>query len=770
MNHRQLLSGVAAAALSAALVTAAPPAFAQAAADGAQLEEVIVTAQRRSENLQNTPVSVQAVSAEQIQERAVSNLLELQRVAPSLTVQDTASNVSPFIRGVGTTLTGAGQAASVATYVDGVYIATLTSAAFDLDTAEQVQVLSGPQGALYGRNATGGAIVVTTHTPKPGDPFRGSARVTLGNYDTRTVSGHLSGSLGEQVAGYLAGSLRKHDGYIDNLNPPGAGAHHEDLNDRDAWNIQGALTFAPTDRFSLVLRGSHFEAKDRLGVGLQTVGLDIPVAGGLNGTQAYYAGLLQSLGLPPAAAGAAAAGLRFSTRIGETYDNEANGFSRGILKGDFLPGSFVALKVDAASLRAAYRGESFEISSLTSYSKAKSYSATEIILADPTSYPAGFQGGSVGFSGDFPSRNFQEDFQITSVDTPIRYVAGVFYFNGKGDTDLTGDLPPLSARTAFNTWRSKSLAGYAQVTAPLSDTWSVTGGARYTDEKYNVVDRIGPTTPGNAFGIPNLGTKRQNSSKATYTARIEYDNGPLLGYAGISTGFKGATLSPVNLGSPGVDPEEITSYEAGFKWDVASTLRLNASLFHYTYDNIHIAYTDTTTGSNILVNGTGAKLTGLEFQGLLRATPWLTLRASGLLLDSEYDDDVRSAGSVAVLRTKGNRLAGAPKAVISAGGDVVVPDVAGGQVKLSVDILHNDGYWFDAENLIGTGGASAKSYTTVDVNLSYRPKGGRWKAALFGTNVFDDKYFQSGIAASGVLRSAAAATPALYGVDLSLDF
>jgi outer membrane receptor protein involved in Fe transport len=769
MNHRQLLAGAAAGALGVGLLGPSP-ACAQAATDGAQLEEVIVTAQRRAENLQDAPVSVQAVTAEQIQERAVSNLLELQRVAPSLTVQDTASNLSPFIRGVGTTLTGAGQAASVATYVDGVYIATLTSAAFDLDTAEQIQVLSGPQGALYGRNATGGAIVVTTHTPKPGDPVRGGARVSLGNYNSRVFSGHLSGSLGEQFAAYIAGSWRKHDGYIDNLNPPGAGAHHEDLNDRDAWNVQGALTFVPTDALEFVLRGAHFEAKDRLGVGLQTVGLDIPVAGGLNGTQAYYAGLLQSLGLPAAAAGAAAAGLRFSTRTGETYDNEANGFTRGILSGDSLPGSFVALKVNSASLRAGYRGDRFEVSSLTSYSKAKSYSATEIILADPTSYPAGFRGGSVGFSGDFPSRNFQEDFQITSVDTPVKYVAGVFYFNGKGDTDLTGDLPPLSGRTAVNTWRSKSLAAYAQVTVPLSDAWSVTGGARYTDEKYNVVDRIQPATPGNVFGTPNLGTKRQNSSKATYTARLEYDNGPLLGYAGISTGFKGATLSPVNLGSPGVDPEEITSYEAGFKWDATGSLRLNASLFHYAYDNIHIAYTDTTTGSNILVNGTGAKLTGLEFQALLRAAPWLTLRAAGLLLDSEYDDDVRSAGSVAVLRTKGNRLAGAPTAVISAGGDIVVPDVAGGQVKLTVDVLHNDGYWFDAENLIGTGGASAKSYTTVDLNLSYRPEGGRWKVAVFGTNVFDDRYFQSGIAASGILRAAAAATPALYGVDFSVDF
>ena len=773
MQNRHLLPGVAVAALGVGALAWAPPAraaAAEAAASGPQLDEVIVTAQRRAENLQKTPVTVQAISAAEIQARGVSNLLELQRVSPSLTVQDTASNVSPFIRGVGTTLTGAGQSASVATYVDGVYIATLTSAAFDLDTAEQVQVLSGPQGALYGRNATGGAIVVSTHTPHPGDPIHAGLRASYGNYDSRNLSGYVSGGLTDTFAGYIAASVRKHDGYIENLNPPGFGAHHDALNDRDAWNVQGALAFAPTNALSFVLRGSHFEAKDRLGVGLQAVGLNIPVAGPLNGSQAYYAGLLQSLGLPAAVAGAAAAGLQFSNRFGATYDNEANGFTRGVLHGDSLPGSFVALQVDSVSLRAAYRFPHVEISSLTAYSTAQSRSATEIILANPATYPPGFQGGSVGFSGDFPSHNFQEDFQITSIDTPIKYVAGVFYFDGQGDTDLTGDLPPLSARTAFNTWHSTSLAGYAQATVPLIAHWSVTLGARYTSEKYRIDDRIQPDTPGNLFGVPNVGTPRKNSSQATYTARIEYDSGPVLAYGGVSTGFKGATLSPVNPASPGVDPEKITSYEAGLKWDATTRLRLNASVFHYVYDNIHIAYTDTTTGANVLVNGTGAKLTGLEFQTLFRPTDWLTLRANGLLLHSRYNDDVRSSGSVPVLATKGNRLAGAPKAVVDAGGDMVFPQLTSGELKLSVDVLYNAGYWFDAENLIGTGGATASSFTTVDVNLSYRPRGGRWQVAAFGTNIGDEKYFQSGLSASGILRSALAATPALYGVSLSVDF
>ncbi len=772
MNKVKLCTNVAGAGVIAGCLALGSTAWAEAAASdaGPQLGEVIVTAQRRTENLQKVPVMVRAVSAADLQQRAVSDLLELQRVTPSLTVQDTASNISPFIRGVGTTLTGAGQSPSVATYVDGVYVSTLGSAAFDLDTAEQVEVLSGPQGALYGRNATGGAIVITSPTPRPGAAPHFGGRLSYGNYNAVTASAYASGALSDTFAGYLAGSLQRRAGYVKNLDPAGLGPHHDDLNDRDAWNVEGALTYAPTSRFTVVLHGAHFQAKDRQGVGLQAVGLDIPVAGSLNGSQAYYAGLLQNLGFPASAAGAAGAALQFSTRTGQTYDNEANGYTRGLLTGDSLPGSFVALKVDRGSLRIAYRFDHLEVSSLTAYSQVQNTSATEIILANPATYPASLQGGAVGFSGNFPSRDVQEDFQVTSIDTPVRYVAGLFYFDGRGDTDLTGDLPPLSARTALNTWSSRSIAAYAQVTVPLVSNWAATVGGRYTDERYRIDDHLTLSTPGNLFGTPNTGDQHKNSSQATYTARLEYQSDGLLAYAGVSTGFKGATLSAVNPASPGVDPETITAYEAGLKWDVAGAFRLNASVFHYVYDNIHIAYTDTATGANVLVNGTGARLTGLEYQALYRPNEWLSLRTSGLLLQSSYNDDVRAAGSVPVLRTKGNRLAGAPRAVIDVGADIRLPVVSSGDLKLVVDVTHNAGYWFDAENLIGTGGAQASAFTTVDASLTYHPHGAKWRVALYGVNLGDEKYFQSGIAASGILRAALAATPRLYGLRVNFDF
>jgi iron complex outermembrane receptor protein len=228
-------------------------------ADSGGLADIVVTAQRRSESLQKVPVVVTAVEPEVLEARNVSTLQDLPKLTPSLTVQNQASNVTPFIRGVGSTVTGAGQAASVATYVDGVYIATLTSAAFDLDNVEQVQVLEGPQGALYGRNATGGAIVVTTKTPRPGDPISGRFRAGYGNYNNREASGIVSGGLGEMFAFSVNGSIRKRDGYIKNLNAPGAGTSNADFYDRDSKSIGAVLVFKPSEQFNLVLRAQHFD-------------------------------------------------------------------------------------------------------------------------------------------------------------------------------------------------------------------------------------------------------------------------------------------------------------------------------------------------------------------------------------------------------------------------------------------------------------------------------------------------------------------------------
>jgi iron complex outermembrane receptor protein len=757
--------------LGAVIALTGQAGLAHAQEAGASSEEIVVTAQRREERIQDAPVSVQAVQAQELQDRGVANLNELQRVSPQLTAQTVGASTYLFVRGVGATTPASGQFGSVALYVDGVYLGESTGSSFDIDSAEQVQVLAGPQGALFGRNATGGAIVIDSATPEPGDEFSVSGRASIGNFESRVFNLNATIPMGERAAGSLGYSRRTHDGYVENLNPSGTGAHNDDLDDRDSWSLNGAFVLDATDRLSFVIRGSHFEREDRGGAGFQSVGNDIEVAPGLNGTQAYYAGTLQAFGVPALDAFNAAQALVLPSEIGSTYDFATNGFTNGLLDGDGLPGSFNALTVDTLSLRIGYEFDGFELSSLTAWSESDLRAAVDLLGARPDSFVVpGLNGGSIGFSGNLgPVNTLQQDFQLTSRNSPIEWVAGVTHYEAEGDTTLSGDVLGLSFISAQSTWSVESNAVFAQATVPFGQEWGATFGARYTDESYELDDLIDPLAPTTLPGSVNRGLQSISDSSVTYTARLEYDNGPLLAYGGISTGFKGGALAAVNPGSPPVDPEDITSYEAGIKWELGNGLRINGAVFRYDYENIHVAYTDTTAGVTVLTNGTSAEVNGVELVSTWAVNEMLGLRFSGLWLDTSYDSDVPTTGSQPDLATGGNRLAGAPEVVVTAGLDLNF-SVGDGELSSALDVVYSGGHFFEAENLIGTGGADAASYTTVDLSMRYQPNNANWWASVWGTNILDERYFQGGTAASGILRLATAAPPAVYGVSLGVDF
>jgi hypothetical protein len=222
---------------------------------------------------------------------------------------------------------------------------------------------------------------------------------------------------------------------------------------------------------------------------LASLGLPANPATPLNGTAAYYAGLLAAFGVPGASAEALAGGLKFSNKFGATYDNEANGF-QGALGVGGKRGDFNDAEIQSGSLRVNYDFDFATVTSTTSLTRSFSESATEVVTANPASYPAGFNGGAIGFSGDFPAHNFQEDLQIASAkDSMIKWVAGGSYLREQGFTNLTGDLFGYNIPSEINTWTVKSTAGYGQATVPLnfiSDGLSVTGGARYTSDSYDL--------------------------------------------------------------------------------------------------------------------------------------------------------------------------------------------------------------------------------------------------------------------------------------------
>jgi iron complex outermembrane receptor protein len=186
---------------------------------GAELEEVVVTAQKRAESLQDVPVAINALSADQLSDTGLDTQRLLSQTVPHFQVNNTGLFAAPYVRGVGTTFANAGLEPSVATYLDDIYFSRPSGGMWSFSDVERVEVLKGPQGTLYGRNATGGAVRVISKDPK--DQFEASLSAAIGSWDTRVLEGIISGPLTNNLRGRLVVQSDENDGYVKNMGLPG---------------------------------------------------------------------------------------------------------------------------------------------------------------------------------------------------------------------------------------------------------------------------------------------------------------------------------------------------------------------------------------------------------------------------------------------------------------------------------------------------------------------------------------------------------------------
>lgn len=760
------------------------------AQEGRTLEEITVTAERRVQDIQDVPVSVEAYSGDDLADAGVTSLKQLQLLTPNLVITDQTNFVIPYIRGTGSSTIGAGIFSSVATYVDDVYVSQQTSASFDLDNTEGVQVLMGPQGALYGRNATAGALVITTATPTPGDEFNGRLSVGVGDFDSRKVSMRLAGSLSDTVAAQVTAYLNKRDGFIDNLNPSGFGVYDDDNDDRDSQNYSLALNFEPNEDFSAILRGSYWTSEDRSGCCYQAVGQDIfpGLFPGLNSNQTAIAGVAAQLlgpqfGLTPeqafALGGAVGASAIFTDEVGTNYDGFIGAWDNGLLQGKHPGGSGFYNNGTAVSLALTYEFENFTGKSITAYTDNDYHGSTTISLEGPGlgvdpdgPGPTPFipLPGGVGFSASSPSDNIQQEFRLISQDSATRpWIVGASYSKENGKNDLAGDFFSTSLWSARNDYEVEALAAYGQIDFPISDRFSVTVGGRYADEEYTLDDRLDPTDPRSFPGIPNVGSLSQSDSNFTYTLRGQYQGDNWLGYASITTGFKSGSLNVNNPIAGAAEPEEITSYEIGLKSDFNKNVRFNAAAFYYDYEDIQQSLVDSGTGATFLVNSEGADIFGLDIDLTALIGDYVSVNLNATVLDTEFTGNA-SLITGSVLDIEGNRLPGAPEYGIGLSADWIMPFVQDGSLVLKASLNHNSGYYFESENRIGTGGDSASDFTIGSFNLRYTSRSERWDVAVWGNNIFDEDYYRTGVTALSFSLAAIAANPANFGVTATLNF
>lgn len=612
------------------------------------LEDIVVTAQKRSERLQDVPIAVTVFSGEALSAKGVTNVMDLITVAPGLTYTQIIGTASPRIRGIGTSASQSGLENSVSTYVDGVYYASASSSVLSLNNIEQISVLKGPQGTLFGRNATGGLIQITTRDPE--QSFSGNMALGYGNNDTIDATLYATGGITPTLAADVAVYYHnQRDGYGRNLTTGSEVSKTKDLNFRSKWKLQ-----AGDDT-------------------VLTLGLDY---GRLRGVLPSRRPTYDSLPTP----GPRFTGGKFDiyTPVDPYYRNDQGG----------------------VSLNATHHFGDLDLVSITAYREAKTEIFFQIFGTTAQNST------SLNHNKD---RQFSQEIQLVSTGSgPLKWNIGAFYFKYKGGYyDIDFNIPPLTQN--FTTeQQTESVAGYAQATYKLSEATSFTGGIRYTRETKDF-DGTGTITT-RASGA--IATFSPISGRITYqrpTWRLALDHHldeDILVYASYNRGFKSGGFNPSVFNSlQPIKPETLDAYEIGLKSDLLDRkLRINGAAFYYDYSNIQL--TRFVDGLPILTNGPTAKIYGLDADLTARPADSLTLTAGisyiharfGSFPGAQFTTPLPGGGNLVFQGdARGNRLPLTPDWTLDLGADyeILLPR---GSLLISAQYFHNDGWFAEAEN------------------------------------------------------------------------
>lgn len=556
-----------------------PEAAPQSAEVAAPAGEIIVTAQRRAESLQDTPMAVTAVTASVVQTLGLGRIQDIAAITPGASFTTNTNFFAPYIRGIGTNYVSVGLEAPVAIYEDGAYLVRTLGMSELLDNFDlgSIQVLRGPQGTLYGRNATGGVILVNSADPK--QEFEGRVRGEYGNLDHYSLHAMINTPLNDDLALRVSGGYRHEGHFMRAITPgePGRGGGR-------TYSVRGKLKWTPGSA-DITLGGQYYDLSYNMG--LTTLGRD---------DDTCFACVLEGPGLVPA-------DRKLTDYTGALSQNRTK------------------VKNYGADLNMKFDLGSFQLSSVTTYR----HQAVKNSIADADATPAYYFEFKVPHTG---GTTVSQDFQISSqLDGPLDYLFGLSYLNDKsvfnpcligiGFGNSTGVDDGFCAD---NTMKTKSYAAFAEAYYQLSDNLKVTVGGRYTYEE-RTADVFLYAFP--AFGIMNDAAFFKKTSQRAFTPRfvLAWDNGPTNAYYSFTRGFKAGGMPGAFFGAPSeVGPEKIFSHEVGVKHSMLDNrLRVNAAAFYYKNKDNQVATLDPTTTIASSVNAGALENYGLELE--LQATP-----------------------------------------------------------------------------------------------------------------------------------------------------
>ena len=718
----------------------AAPSLAQTVGDGpAVVDELVVTAQKRSENIQKIPVAVTAITGRSLEQRGITDISAFAQVTSGLQLSPgTSGVVLPFLRGVGTNASNLGRESSVAVYVDGVYFTRLPVGFFSLANVERVEVLKGPQGTLFGRNSSAGVIQIITKDPSHTPLLK--ANISYGNYNTVEGTAYGTTGLSDTVAVGVSVAVRKQgDGYGVNI-PTGHRANYT-----DNFVLHSKLLFEPRDGTRVTLGGYYTDTK----VGQQGNTYPGTVAGFLTPPFAP---------LPP---------------IG-FYDqrNDVDSVVKSHAWG-------LSLKVEQDLGFAQF-------TSITAYTKE-----IESVYDDGDYSPrADFLFVAHGYVNQVT-----QELQLAAPnDSAVKWIVGLYYYNAftrYDKAELTSPSGGLAAiygpgLNAFAQTRSKSIAPFVQATYEILPHLHLTGGLRYTVDDTSADGRVDLNlSPPLTIIAPGPASFKYR--KFTFKAAVDYQfTDTVLGYVSFSRGYKSGGFNLVVYDPRPARPEVLDAYEVGFKSDLLDRrLRLNVSAFQY---NIESPQVQLQSGTTVVTSNAGSsRVKGAEVEVQASLARNFNARLSATFLDSKYrsygmldalgnvvdgapsapQNPISPFGTISPLRSiiaNGHQTPQAPRLTLSAGLDYAV-DTPIGRAFFAVDYYYNDGFYWEPDNFL-----RQKSYGLLSARVKLQPTD-HLSVSLWGKNLTDEHYVSQAVSQEGPAGYPyLAAPPRTYGVTLDLQF
>ncbi|HKQ84818.1 MAG TPA: TonB-dependent receptor [Steroidobacteraceae bacterium] len=724
-------------------------------AESGGLEEIIVTANKRAENIQQVPIAITAVTAERLENIGITNTQDLAQVVPGLTIQNSLSGTQAHLRGVGTTALSAGTENSVATYIDGVYIMSLSAALVQLNNIAQVEVLKGPQGTLFGRNATGGVINVRTRDPQ--QELGGQFGLRYGNYETVSAQAYVTGGISDAVSADVAGFISEQGkGWGENA------FNGKDVNDMDQYAVRSKWLIEPTDQDQIRVIGDYSRLK----------GTAFDSFAPLKGTSVNYgpgttlAGqrpdLLQYLGptLAPFAV------------VGDPYT-----YTGGFYDTDTAKQPEYKYKNGGASVQWDHDFDALRLTSITAYR-----AADQRVGWSNVPVPA-FRAEAEWHQED---HQFSQEIQLGSIaGANVPWVAGLYFLDGEAEYksfDIRGTtLSPLDTLGFHSSNTTKAGAAFGQITVPVWSGGHLTGGLRYSIEKRGVegdtVVTILPDFGGGTQVSPPV-DDHKTFRKLTWRVAVDQQlTSDILGYVSYNRGFKSGLFNSIPPGGDPIKPEVLDAYEVGIKADLLDQrMRLNVAGFYYDYKNLQVTVFSPT--SALLDNGAGAELYGADMDFTAKIGSNVTLYGGAAVLHSEFTSypdagfhtlQPASAGGGAVKVTgsaKGNRLPYAPDFTANIGGEYVQP-IGEGQLSLNLNYSYSDKWFAGPGNTL-----HQSSYGLFDAAATYTFAGDRLEVGIWGRNLTKEKYyvFLAEQANPGGYFQGLVGTPRTYGGMIGYKF